>query len=40
MSVFLRLLSAIMDMLVNPLHERMENWKKTVIHLDKEHAKG
>jgi hypothetical protein len=32
--------SAIMDCLVVPLQEKLEDWKKTVINLDKEHAKG
>ncbi|XP_067003167.1 protein MTSS 2 isoform X4 [Anabrus simplex] len=31
--------SAIMDCLVVPLQEKLEEWKKTVINLDKEHAK-
>ncbi|KRT81434.1 hypothetical protein AMK59_5999 [Oryctes borbonicus] len=31
--------SAIMDCLVLPLQERLEDWKKTVLTLDKEHAK-
>jgi len=29
-----------MDLLVIPLQERMEDWKRTVVHLDKEHSKG
>lgn len=29
-----------MDCLVLPLQERLEDWKKTVLTLDKEHAKG
>nr|CAD7198608.1 unnamed protein product [Timema douglasi] len=32
--------SAIMDCLVVPLQEKLEDWKKTVINLDKDHAKG
>ncbi|GAB6033579.1 hypothetical protein CHUAL_013582 [Chamberlinius hualienensis] len=31
--------SAIMECLVLPLQDKMEEWKKTVNHLDKEHAK-
>ncbi|XP_049814786.1 uncharacterized protein LOC126262296 isoform X2 [Schistocerca nitens] len=31
--------SAIMDCLVIPLQEKLEDWKKAVINLDKEHAK-
>jgi len=27
-------------MLVAPLQERMDDWKKVAIHLDKEHSKG
>lgn len=29
-----------MDCLVVPLQEKIEEWKKAVINLDKEHAKG
>lgn len=29
-----------MDTLVGPLQEKMEEWKKTVVQLDKDHAKG
>lgn len=29
-----------MDCLVLPLQEKLEDWKKTVFTLDKEHAKG
>ena len=32
--------SAIMECLVTPLQERMEEWKKITTQLDKEHAKG
>ncbi|KAF0768328.1 MTSS1-like protein isoform X2 [Aphis craccivora] len=32
--------SAIMDCLVVPLQEKLEDWKKTIVNLDKEHAKG
>ena len=32
--------SAIMDCLVVPLQEKLEDWKKTVVNLDKDHAKG
>lgn len=32
--------SAIMDCLVLPLQEKLEDWKKSLINLDKEHAKG
>ncbi|KAK4885483.1 hypothetical protein RN001_001754 [Aquatica leii] len=31
--------SAVMDCLVVPLQEKLEDWKKTVLNLDKEHAK-
>lgn len=31
--------SAIMDCLVLPLQEKLEDWKKSLIHLDKEHTK-
>lgn len=29
-----------MDCLVVPLQEKLEDWKKTIVILDKEHAKG
>ncbi len=29
-----------MELLVNPMQERMEEWKKNVVQLDKDHAKG
>jgi hypothetical protein len=29
-----------MDCLVVPLQEKLEDWKKSVINLDKDHAKG
>jgi len=29
-----------MDCLVLPLQEKLEDWKKSLINLDKEHAKG
>lgn len=32
--------SAIMDCLIVPLQEKLEDWKRTVLNLDKEHAKG
>lgn len=32
--------SAIMDSLVIPLQEKLEDWKKGVINLEKEHLKG
>lgn len=32
--------SALLDTLVNPLQERTEDWKRTVVQLDKDHAKG
>ncbi len=32
--------SAIMDAMVSPLQERMDDWKKSVVTLDREHAKG
>ncbi|XP_059488216.1 uncharacterized protein LOC132204018 isoform X3 [Neocloeon triangulifer] len=31
--------SAIMDCLVNPLQDRLEDWKKATVNLDKEHSK-
>ncbi|XP_055343772.1 uncharacterized protein LOC129591906 isoform X2 [Paramacrobiotus metropolitanus] len=31
--------SALMDCLVTPLQEKMEDWKKTCLYMDKEHAK-
>lgn len=32
--------SAIMDCLVIPLQEKLEDWKKALVNLDKEHTKG
>ena len=32
--------SAISDLLVAPLQERMDDWKKTVVSLDREHSRG
>lgn len=32
--------SALMDGLVTPLQDRIEEWKKTANQLDKDHAKG
>ena len=32
--------SAISDLLVAPLQERIDDWKKTVVSLDREHARG
>ena len=29
-----------MECLVLPLHDKLEEWKRIVIHLDKEHSKG
>jgi hypothetical protein len=29
-----------MDCLVVPLQEKLEDWKKSVVNLDKDHAKG
>lgn len=29
-----------MDCLVNPLQEKLEDWKKTLINLDKDHSRG
>lgn len=29
-----------MDCLILPLQEKLEDWKKTVVNLDKDHAKG
>lgn len=33
-------LSALMDKLVTPLQDKIEEWKKTAALLDKDHAKG
>ncbi len=33
-------LSALMESLVTPLQDRIEDWKKTANQLDKDHAKG
>lgn len=35
--VFVRLLS---ETLVVPLQERLDDWKKAVVQMDKDHAKG
>ena len=32
--------SSILDSLVAPLQERLEDWKKVVAQVDKDHAKG
>lgn len=32
--------SIIMECLIIPLQEKLEEWKKTVLNLDKDHAKG
>ena len=32
--------SAFMDCLIIPLQEKLEDWKKSLVYLDKEHAKG
>ena len=32
--------SDVMEAVVSPLHEKMDDWKKTAAALDKEHAKG
>lgn len=32
--------SAIMDCLVIPLQDKIEDWKKALVTLDKEHARG
>jgi hypothetical protein len=32
--------SALIDCLINPLQEQMEEWKKVANQLDKDHAKG
>jgi len=32
--------SAISELLVAPLQERMEDWKKAVVSLDREHSRG
>lgn len=32
--------SALMECLVLPLHDKLEEWKKMVVNLDKEHSKG
>lgn len=37
---FLNKISALIDCLINPLQEQMEEWKKAVNQLDKDHAKG
>lgn len=37
--IFIVLLSTIMECLVLPLQEKLEDWRKTVMNLDKEHAK-
>lgn len=29
-----------MDCLVNPLQEKLEDWKKTLVNLDKDHSRG
>lgn len=29
-----------MEFLIIPLQDKLEDWKKTVLNLDKEHAKG
>jgi len=31
---------SVLDMLVTPLQERMDDWKKVAVQLDKEHSKG
>ena len=31
---------SILEMLVAPLQERMDDWKKVAVQLDKEHGKG
>lgn len=33
-------LSALMESLIMPLQDRIEDWKKTANQLDKDHAKG
>lgn len=35
-----KIFSAIMDCLVNPLQEKLEDWKKTLVNLDKDHSRG
>ena len=37
---FVSVFSVIMDTLVIPLQERVEDWKRAVLQLDKDHAKG
>lgn len=32
--------SALLESLINPLQERIEDWKKAANQLDKDHAKG
>ena len=32
--------SSLMDELVGPLQDRLEDWKKNTVQIDKEHAKG
>lgn len=29
-----------MELLIIPLQDKLEDWKRTVLNLDKEHAKG
>lgn len=38
--LFLPVSSALMEGLVTPLQDRIEEWKKTANQLDKDHAKG
>ena len=37
---FFNKISALIDCLINPLQEQMEEWKKVANQLDKDHAKG
>ena len=39
-SVCVCVVSALLDALVTPLQERTEEWKRNVVQLDKDHAKG
>ena len=32
--------SSLTDCVVQPLSEKLEEWKKTIVNLDKEHSKG
>jgi len=38
--VYIAVFSAISELMVAPLQERMDDWKKTVVTLDREHTRG